>query len=361
MDDSDEAPREALTFSHTLALGPFGLLSLKNGLLNLVTLTLYRFWGKTEVRRRVWDGVRMNDEPFEYTGRGAELFIGFLLAVGVVGLPFLIVVFGAQFLPPWVAAVGITTSYVVIGYLVGFGAFTAFRYAASRTSWRGVRFRLRGSANDYALTAFGLSIVQWITVGWFTPSKDWMLAGKLWGGLSFGDRTFGWSEARKVGLYGPFTLAWMGVAVAYIGGSIALVAVLVAASGGGEGPPEAPSAELLLGLYATGFVIALFVAAAFAPYRAALMRAVAEGLRLDEARFRLKLGAGDMIGLTVFNVALLLLTLGFAAPFLQARTARFLISRLESKGEAALSSARQTSAGPRQGEGLADAFGLSPI
>src|SRR3712207_2766510 len=98
MYDSEQERAEPLTFSHTLALKPFAVLGLKNGLLNLVTLTLYRFWGKTEVRRRVWDGVQMNGEPFEYTGRGVELFMGFLLALGVVGLPFLIVVFGAQFL-----------------------------------------------------------------------------------------------------------------------------------------------------------------------------------------------------------------------------------------------------------------------
>ena len=360
MYDSERAGAEPLTFSHTLALKPFALLSLKNGLLNLVTLTLYRFWGKTEVRRRVWEGVRMNDEPFEYTGRGIELFLGFLIALAVLGLPFLVVVFGAQFLPPWIAGMAIMTSYVVIGYLVGFGVFTAFRYAASRTSWRGVRFRLRGSANDYALTAFALSIVQWMTLGWFTPAKDWMLAGKLWGGLSFGDRRFGWSDVRKVGLYGPFALAWLGVLVAYIGGVIALVAVLMAAGAGADDARE-PGAELLLAIYAAGFVIALLVAAMFAPYRAALMRAAAAGLRLDDARFKLKLSGEDMIGLTLTNVALFLLTLGFAAPVLQARTARFLVRRLESQGEAAISLARQTSSGPRRGEGLADAFGLSPI
>jgi uncharacterized membrane protein YjgN (DUF898 family) len=357
MYDTDAAPAETLAFSDTIALKPFAALSLKNGLLNLVTLTLYRFWGKTEVRRRVWSGIRMNDEPFEYTGRGVELFMGFLLAVAVVGLPFLIVVFGAQFLPPLLAALGVSLSYVVIGYLVGFGTFTAFRYAASRTSWRGVRFRLRGSANGYAWTAFGFSIMQGMTLGWFTPSKDWMLAERLWGGLTFGDRRFGWSSNRKVGLYGPFALGWFGVVIAYFA-LVALATTMLMASAQQGGTP---SAETFLAIYAAGFLIALFVAAAFTPYRAALLRAVAEGLRLDGARFQLKLGAGELLGLTLTNLALLLITLGFAAPYVQARTARFLVSRLTSEGEAQLAGARQTSAGPARGEGLADAFGLSPI
>ena len=65
-----EPAGETLKFSTTIIPGEFLLLSLKNGLLNLITLTLYRFWGKTEVRQRVWRGVRLNNEAFEYTGRG---------------------------------------------------------------------------------------------------------------------------------------------------------------------------------------------------------------------------------------------------------------------------------------------------
>ena len=69
--DPDEGA-ETLVFSTTLQPSKFLGLSLKNGLLNIVTLTLWRFWGKTEVRRRVWSGVRLNDEAFEYTGRGSN-------------------------------------------------------------------------------------------------------------------------------------------------------------------------------------------------------------------------------------------------------------------------------------------------
>ena len=363
MYDPERERAEPLTFSHTLALKPFALLSLKNGLLNLVTLTLYRFWGKTEVRRRVWDGVHMNGEPFEYTGRGIELFIGFLLAVAVVGLPFLVIIFGVQFFPPLLAAMGIAASYLLIGYLVGFGAFTAFRYAASRTTWRGVRFRLRGSANDFAWAAFGYSILQGLTWGWFTPAKDRRLARRLWGRLSFGDRKFAWSDSGQ-DLYPAFFVAWLGIIVAYFVFTT-LFMVLIMFMAGISSPDSPPPAEapvlLLLIIYPLGFLLALLIAVAFAPYRAALMRNVADSLRLDDARFRLRLGWRDMAKLTMFNVVVLVFTLGFAAPFVQARTVRFFISRLESEGEAQLAAARQTSAGPNQGEGLADAFGLSPI
>jgi uncharacterized membrane protein YjgN (DUF898 family) len=121
---------EPLVLSQRADLKSFLGLSLKNGLLNIVTLTLYRFWGKTEVRRRVWSTTYLNDEPFEYTGRGVELFIGFLIALGVIGLPFLVVVFAAQLLGPVLTAAILLPLYIGLGFLVA--------TAASRRSvtWR---------------------------------------------------------------------------------------------------------------------------------------------------------------------------------------------------------------------------------
>ncbi|MDZ4320656.1 MAG: DUF898 family protein, partial [Phenylobacterium sp.] len=139
--DPDEGA-ETLVFSTTLQPSKFLGLSLKNGLLNIVTLTLWRFWGKTEVRRRVWSGVRLNDEAFEYTGRGVELFVGFLLALVVLGAPLLLVVFAGQFLHPALFGLMLMPLYLFIYWLWGFGVFSAFRYMASRTTWRGIRFRL---------------------------------------------------------------------------------------------------------------------------------------------------------------------------------------------------------------------------
>ena len=55
-------------------------LSIVNFILRILTLGIYHFWGKTEVRRRIWSAVRLNGEPLEYTGTGKELFIGFLVA-----------------------------------------------------------------------------------------------------------------------------------------------------------------------------------------------------------------------------------------------------------------------------------------
>lgn len=61
-----------------------------NGILKLLSLGLYSFWGKTEVRKRLWSFTRLNGEPLEYTGTGKELFLGFLIVFFAFVLPLML-------------------------------------------------------------------------------------------------------------------------------------------------------------------------------------------------------------------------------------------------------------------------------
>ncbi|MEY3841931.1 MAG: hypothetical protein RLZZ542_1041 [Pseudomonadota bacterium] len=358
---------EPLRFSTTIEPRRFFGLSLKNGLLNLITLTLYRFWGKTEVRQRVWRGIRLNDEAFEYTGRGVELFIGFLLALLVIGLPFLIVIFGIQFTQHWAFGLALLPLYVGLFWLWGFGVFSAFRYMASRTTWRGVRFRLKGSASAYAWNYLLAIFLGGLTAGWFWPHAERQLASRVWEELRFGDRRlrFRMERSERFGIYGPFALGWFGTLVGYIALSAALVAAAMAAGPSlqpsADGQPPVPSVLFTLMVYAVILAVSPIFLLIWAPYQAALLRSIAGGVTLDKSTFTLNVKAIPLWWLTVTNLFALLVSLGFLMPWVQARTARFLVQRLESTGTARLDLARQAERGPGSGEGLADAFGFSSI
>jgi hypothetical protein len=43
-------------------------------ILSILTLTLFRFWGRTQFRRRLWKEALIDNEPLEYVGKGSELF-----------------------------------------------------------------------------------------------------------------------------------------------------------------------------------------------------------------------------------------------------------------------------------------------
>jgi uncharacterized membrane protein YjgN (DUF898 family) len=361
----DVAEGDALVLTHRVSSSSFLGLSLRNGLLNLITLTLYRFWGKTEVRRRLWRAVYLNDEPFEYTGRGVELFLGFLIALALIGLPFLLVVFGAQLLGPAIAALVLLPFYVFVGFLAGYGRFTAFRYLTSRTSWRGVRFQLKGSPAAYGWKWWGYSFLTGFSLGWFWPAAQRRLAAPLWDGLRFGDRRFRFDleAARKERVYGAYAIGWIGMIVGYFV-MVAVFAVALAPmvrQTGGATPAEPTLAQMGL-IYLTLGVMTLGYAVLFAPYHAAMLRSIARGISFEDVRFRLAIRWWQIAGLTLSNIALATFSLGFLMPFIEARTLRFLIDRLEAEGRADLSTIRQSAdTGPRTGEGIADAFGLSPI
>lgn len=358
---------EPLSFSTTIEPGRFFGLSLKNGLLNLVTLTLYRFWGKTEVRQRVWRGVRLNDEAFEYTGRGVELFIGFLLALLVVGLPFLIVVFGIQFTQHWAFGLALFPLYIGLFWLWGFGVFSAFRYMASRTTWRGVRFQLKGSASSYAWNYLLAIFLGSITGGWFWPHAERQLASRVWEELRFGDRRlrFRMERSERHGIYGAFALGWFGTLFGYFALLVLIFAVAIAAGpslqASADGQPPVPSVLFTVMVYGVILAVSPIALLIWAPYQAALLRSIAAGVSLDKATFTLNVKAIPLWWLTVTNLFALLVSLGFLMPWVQARTARFLLQRLSSTGTARLDIARQAERGPGSGEGLADAFGFSSI
>lgn len=411
------APREPLVIKTNLQTRSFLGLSFRLGLLNIITLTLWRFWGRTEVRERIWRAVRINDDALEYTGRGVELFVGFLLALILLGLPFLLIVFGAQLLNPVVTLAIIIPLYLVMFWLWGFGVFSAFRYMASRTTWRGIRFQLAGSPVRYGNHFLLCLFLTIITLGWFRPEADRKLSEMTWDNLFLGTRRirFRMADSHKIGVYGFYALGWVGQIVGYIVFSILVGAILFAVaaatepSGGAYEPsskagyftaplpsaPTAPAEDLppegaeadappnAVGVEAPdpavdpepgpqisdmAFLLASYGAMAiaypiwllmWAPYNAAILRSIVAGIRFDEARFKLHIRALGLWWLTVSNLFCLVVSLGFLMPWLQARSVKYIVDRIKVAGDVHLDDIEQAKRGPRTGEGLADAFGFS--
>ena len=140
-------------------------------LLNIVTLTVFRFWGRTHFRRRLWADTEVAGEPLEYAGKGVELFIGFVLAIFTLMAPTVGGLFLAQLLLGPEALVGFAIPlYLLLFVLIGVAIFLARRYHLSRTRLRGIRFAQIGSAWGYGFAAFGYGILTGVTLGWFGPA-----------------------------------------------------------------------------------------------------------------------------------------------------------------------------------------------
>ena len=145
----------------------FAKIAIPNLLLTIVTLGIYRFWATTRERQYLWSHSDFIDAPLEWTGRGIELFIGFVMAVVLILIPFFALQFLAQALAlqGYAAIAGLLTfaAFGLIMYLTGVARFRALRYRLSRTYWHGIR----GGSDDQGFK-YGWSYI-WRTAVPFIP------------------------------------------------------------------------------------------------------------------------------------------------------------------------------------------------
>lgn len=384
---------------------PAGLLHLAftNAFLRFITLGIYNFWGKTEVRKRIWAAVRLNGEPLSYTGTGKELFLGFIIIFGVVILPIMLCSVGVIFyFGPESSAVSIFNIfiYVMIFLLTGIAIYRAQRYRLSRTNWRGIRGSLVGSDRSYAWAYSWSALLVPITWGWILPWRTTMLQGLMMRDTRFGDRPFQF-KAKPGPLYPSFSVFWIGTALIVTLAFVVITGTISITSASLQTAPDGLTATLgLIGIvYSVGTVAFLLYYILSAWYRArqinhfsnhtsfegANLRSTVTGLGLIKValgNFLLTLtgwtigvglfllilittsnvmvGETESIGarLSIFAGILVLIAFsGLFSPFVQARNARYLIENLSIEGHVPLARISQgADQGLKRGEGLAQAF-----
>lgn len=335
-------------------------LTLTNLLLNLLTLFVYRFWAKTRVRRHVWSCVHINGEPLEYTGTGKELFLGALIVLLLFILPLVLLAVGATmwFGPqhPVAGAFQFLGTLLVL-LLTGFAIYSARRYRLSRTTWRGIRGALTGSATIYSLIYFGSFLLKGLTLGWSTPAMNTELQKRIVSNMYFGDAPFGFRGSAGQ-LYPAYALSWFGViflGLLLIAAAAALYWALYL-----SGAFAADWNPAFLAVVAAGaFLVYVVYLAAWSIYQAKEYRTFAAYTSFGRAKFKLNARAPSLLGLWVGNLLIIVLTIGIFWPFVLQRNIRYLCNRLTVEGGVPLASIKQSQQPLlKRGEGLAQAFDI---
>jgi uncharacterized membrane protein YjgN (DUF898 family) len=153
-------------------LGELYVVFIKNVLLSIITLGIYRFWGKTRVRRYLWSHTSLFGDRFEYTGTGKELFFGFLIAMAllaVAALALTLAGFLLSLIHEGLIVLVFLTVYVGLFLLFFVARFTALRYRLSRTRWRGIRGGLAGSPWRFGFISMGWNLANIFAAGFLSP------------------------------------------------------------------------------------------------------------------------------------------------------------------------------------------------
>jgi uncharacterized membrane protein YjgN (DUF898 family) len=382
--ETPDAPTPATNAAETLRFAFVkrpGLLKITivNFLLGMITLGIYRFWGKTRVRQHIWSSVHLNEEPLEYTGTGMELFKGFLIVLVAVLLPASLLIsamttiYGPESTQYYLTTFALA---VLAQFFVGYALYSSRHYQLTRTNWRGIRGALIGSPMRYSLTYFGSMLAKLFSLGWATPVMNTLLQEQMIGDMKFGDAAFKF-KGRAGPLYPTYamcwflslaaaitvpTLAWYGIKHG-LGLDIQDVFEKVADPAGTVSEQMIKNLLTILAIIGTAFVVfMIMVPMLWSIYTAKELRTFAEYSRFDGAPFRFDATTSSIIWLTVVNVFILVFTLGVGQPFIQRRSVKYVIDRTSLNGLVDIDRIRQSTArGIKMGDGLADAFELGTI
>ena len=320
-----------------------------NLLLGIITLGIYRFWGRTRYRRYLWSHTGYDGDRFEYTGTGGELLRGFVIAIvilflligGAVGTALTV----GQEHPGVVAAV-IIPVYLIIFVLFFAARYTALRYRLTRTQWRGIRGGLSGSAINFALRSIGYGILTGLTIYQFVP----FATVRLWR-YRLKNLFYGTAQASFEGHGRHLYARYLGSFVLAFAAGILVVGIFVAlmyddisgvmdkmqelqqqqAGGtmqpedGGQVPAEIQTAMDRISSVGIVAYIAwgLLAFLSFALYWAFAVRYITGGTSLAGLRFESTVTAGRLAGLYIGNLLLMVVTLGFGYPIVLQRIWRF--------------------------------------
>lgn len=199
-------------------------LSLRTAFLSIVTLGIYRFWMLTRIRRHYCSGIQVLGDPLEYTGRGLEKLLGFLLAMVFLAIYLGLFNLGLTFLglslstdDPLQAQFIVNLSIFATLPLIFFAQYRGMRYLLSRTRWRGIRFGMSGGSWGYMVRAVLLSILTLVTAGLAYPYQHFKLAQYMTNRSWFGDMKFeqegSWWELFASWIWIYIMLIFIGLAV----------------------------------------------------------------------------------------------------------------------------------------------------
>ncbi len=260
-------------------------------LLTIVTLGIYRFWYRTDLRRWYWGNTRVGGDGFEYRGTPKELFIGFLIALAVTLPLYFAGALAALFLASEMAANVVTLAgLTVLAVLAQYGAYRSRRYRLTRTVWRGLRFDQKGSAWTYAFVSLLWFAATCASLGLLLP-----LMRRALEGMKVRGTVFGTAEGRFHATAGRLMLIWLPLWL------LLLVLAAAALYGFGkvstvEDDPEAAIAASLIALACAAGVILVF-GIGWPIYRAAEFRIFTAGAAIGPVNFRSDLRAASLFGM----------------------------------------------------------------
>jgi uncharacterized membrane protein YjgN (DUF898 family) len=316
-----------------------------NLLLTIITLGIYSAWAKVRKMQYFYRNTQLDGSGFEYHGNPVAILKGRLLAAGLLiayklalttlGAFALIVVLAIMAAVPWL----LTQSY---------------RFRLRNSSYRGLRFRFGGPVSE-AYLFIGLPMILMLAPGALIQSGvagdpqhptrmfgigiggAYLGLAVLWPYLHFsfkrwqhGHAFYGTGRGRFEASAGDFYGAY-GAAVGITLFGVIPLAVLIGAFGVGVGALGGRSGGPTAIAFTFVFVLAFYsvMLGAGSLVHAWIQNAVWSGTRIEGVAFAGDMRPGRLMGITLGNIVMIVLSLGLLIPFAVMRALKYKVESIE--------------------------------
>ncbi len=308
-----------------------------NVCLTILTLGAYHFWAKAKIRRYLFSHTAFAGDRFAYHGTGKELYQGFLKAMLVFGIPYFSLGAAHTFLtlPPSVDPFLQAMAGLVLFLYVPVAIVNARRYRCTRTSWRGIRFSFRGRTVDFLKLYFKGWLFTVLSLGTYYPYFHTQRQAFLHSHTYFGNQRFHFT-GHGSGLMVPFavTLFTTYAVLCLCGFALAL---------------QLTNGGLTL------LLIPLGLGPVWVWWLGQKQKYCWDHTTFGDAQFSCSITWQQLFTLYLGNVALLVVTLGWAWPWVTVRNARVFLGTLSLQGTTDLDHVLQDSTETSvTGEGLSN-------
>ena len=265
----------------------FGIIIL-NAILSVVTLGLYYPWAKEKKLKYLYSKNTFDETPFVFSGTGKEMFKGFIRAIGILIVIYVIFIFLVY---QKMVAIGLIFFYISLILLLPIAIHGAYRYRMSKTSWKGIRFGYTGDRTELLKLFVKGFLLTIVTIGIYGAWFAMDLRRYIISNIKVGNARFTYS-----GDGGSFF--WMNFK------------------------------GYLLTIITLGIYIFWWQKDQFEFFVNNLTLEQED----DVLNFKSKATGGDFAGLMIVNLLLLVFTLGFGYAWVVTRTFNFIMNNIEVTG-----------------------------
>lgn len=315
-----------IPFEFTGRAGEYFGIWIVNILLTIVTLGFYAPWAKVRTRRYFYGNTYLDDSPFDYLANPVAILKGYGIAVVIFILYSVLVNFYPMVQPVFSLLFLFMLPWLVVRSLL---------FRARNTAYRNIRFSFNEAYGEAVKVFVGFAILIPFTLGLIFPYFVFRQKRFIVNNSGYGKSGFSF-QGKPGGFYKVYM--GMGVLMALF---IALYIVLmvplfqqmtVDAHTAGQLANNSPDEEqieqlifmqsIMMGSF---FFIYLIV---FGYLDAKISNLVWNNVEIKDNTFQSTLRARDMIWIYFSNMAAIILSLGFLAPWAKVRLARYRFSRI---------------------------------